>query len=91
MLVDQWINLHQLDFLHFTHSLRVFLLVDKRLDRTLTINAVTLVPTGRIAGIRVASSGGFLRFISLLFMFRTFFYLLLHLLRFFFLQSFFSP
>ena len=32
MLVDQWINLHQLDFLHFTHSLRVFLLVDKRLD-----------------------------------------------------------
>ena len=32
VLVHQWINLHLLDFLHFAHSLRVFLLVDKRLD-----------------------------------------------------------
>ena len=74
-------NLHLLDLLNLSHPLRVFLLINERLYRTLTIYAVTLVPTCGIAGLcRVVVPCGLLRLVSLLFLFGTFLDLLLHLL-----------
>ena len=80
-----------LHFLHFSHPLRILLFIDERLNRALTIHAITLVSAARITSIRIASAGRLLRLISLLLLLRTFFNLLLHLLRFFFLHSLFSP
>ena len=85
-------NLHLLNFLNLSHPLRVFLLINERLYRTLTVHAVTLVPTCSVSGLcRVIVSRRLLRLVSLLSLFRTFLDLLLHLLRLFLLKCLFGP